>query len=91
MIIISNVLTGLAVAITTLIITRWLNNHKDKKTALGKLAESVTEVVTRMDGIESFGKKMPIMESQIMARKEICENNHRPWDGIDRRKMEVRE
>jgi hypothetical protein len=86
MIITSNIVTGLTVAIVTLIITRWLNGHKEKQSELSKLNSSVTGIVVRMDGIESFSRRITNLEGRTDAQEKICDNNHK-WDGIvDRRK-----
>jgi hypothetical protein len=86
--ILTPVITGLVVALAMFFVNRWYNHREKKESELSKLTSLVTSIVSRMDGIESFGKKLPKMEGRLEAQEKICESRHK-WDGMERRRAMV--
>lgn len=78
-------ISSLITAIIMLVLNTWLNHRKEKRVKLNTLNEDVTNIKTRMDGIDSFSDTLIDLRARVKAREEVCENNHRPWNGIERR------
>lgn len=82
------IIPPLCVALIMFFVNRWYNHREKKQTELSRLTSLVTDIAARMDGIESFSRRLTSMEGRIEAQEKICESHHK-WDGLSERRQVI--
>jgi hypothetical protein len=81
------IIPPLTVALIMLFVNRWLNHREKRKSALEIMKEEMIGIKSMLEGHKSFTDTLNRHDTEIEIRREVCETNHKRWDGKDRRQV----
>jgi hypothetical protein len=80
------IIPPLTVALIMLFVNRWLNHREKNKSAIETMKEEMIGIKTMLEGHKSFTDTLNRHDTEIEIRREVCETNHKRWDGTSERR-----